>query len=173
MSCHCREKIRLVSEPCFNDRPLISDEGLNHLASDYRMWADRTDHKPTRQMTRFAKWVLINRKAFDWLTKNTDGFDYLMSSGQGATWNFPGIESVVTNPSDLQRDRYNRWHMTALIFGTWPDGEPILGPDGVEIGECRHALENPLEQYTCDLSRIKGTDKNTSHFGHFHVQPRK
>ncbi|MCB9085553.1 MAG: PKD domain-containing protein, partial [Bdellovibrionaceae bacterium] len=63
------------------------------------------DSKPTRQMTRFAKWVLINRKAFDWLTKNTAGFDYLMSSGQGATWNFPGIESVMTSPSQLQRDR--------------------------------------------------------------------
>ena len=124
-----------------------------------------------RQMTRLAKWVLINRKAFDWLTKNTDGFDYLMSSGQGATWNFPGIESVVTNPSDLQRDRYNRWHMTALIFGTWPDGEPILGPDEVEIGECRHGEINDKE-LDCDLTSIRLFNR-TDHLGHFHVLPKE
>ena len=124
-----------------------------------------------RQMTRFAKWVLINRKAFDWLTKNTDGFDYLMSSGQGATWNFPGIESVMTSPSQLQRDRYSRWHMTALIFGTWPDGEPILGPDGVEIGECRH-LVNQKDNLLCDLSSIDFNNRDTNHFGHFHVTPK-
>ena len=97
-----------------------------------------------------------------------------MFRGQGATWNFPGIEDVMTNPSQVQRDRYSRWHMTALIFGTWPDGEPILGPGDVGIGECRHAKKNNLDEpFACDISGIFFTDKNQNHFGHFHVRALK
>ena len=94
-----------------------------------------------------------------------------MFRGQGATWNFPGIEDVMTNPSQVQRDRYSRWHMTALIFGTWPDGEPILGPGDVGIGECRHFRENKIES-ECNLSSIHFSNIG-NHFGHFHVEPRR
>ena len=63
--------------------------------------------------------------------------------------------------------------MTALIFGTWPDGKPIIGPGDVGIGECRHFEENPLTEYDCNLDSVSFFRKgNLDHFGHFHVTPK-
>ncbi|MCC7405073.1 MAG: PKD domain-containing protein [Bdellovibrionales bacterium] len=128
--------------------------------------------KPVRQMTRFAKWVQINRMAFDWLTKYTTGFEFFMSSGKGATWGFPFPEAVMTKPTKGQREKYEAWHMNALVFGQWPDGKPIMDsmlPEANPIGECKHSQLNKID-LTCSISGVDFGDSNTAHFGHFHIK---
>ncbi|MCC7405071.1 MAG: hypothetical protein IT288_11795, partial [Bdellovibrionales bacterium] len=126
------------------------------------------DIKPVRQMTRFAKWVQINRMAFDWLTKNTAGFGFLMSSGENANWNFPDIDKVVTGATADQKLKYKLWHLNALVFGRWPDGAEIENPNGSgNLGSCAH-LDSRVTSDQCDISAILFS-KNTEHFGHFHV----
>jgi len=120
------------------------------------------------QMTRFAKWVQINRMAFNWLTKNTTGFEFFMSSGKNANWNFPKIDKVITGPTADQKLKYEVWHMNALVFGRWPDGAEIENPNGSgNLGMCAHKGLK-VESVPSDLSAISFSE-NTDHFGHFHV----
>ena len=96
--------------------------------------------------------------------------------GENANWNFPDIDKVITGPTADQKLKYEVWHMNALVFGRWPDGEEIRIQNGESygpwVGECAQEKWNRVEN-TCVLDSIHFSDTNTEHFGHFHAQPRR
>ena len=76
---------------------------------------------------------------------------------------------LTTHPWDIWSGQY--FQMQALLFGKWPDGEPIT-KDGVPIGRCNY---RPYQDFTettgnqaCFLDQVKWRPDRV-HLSHWHL----